>query len=154
MPRGIVAAHVFFLVAIVVFFVDLIFGGRRRGRLDRRLGLAGCRSRAGQHGDRAEPGLPAWATELIRTTKNLNFTVTVTSAERGTAPRAATVAAETVLALARETPGGLGNFHFAAAASIPRGAGQERARLRGDAAVPHGVTQSPVLAIIVGVRDL
>jgi uncharacterized protein len=71
--------------------------------------------------DVAEPELPAWAAELTRTTKNLNFTVAVASPERGTAPRAATVAAETMAAIARATPDGLGNFRFAAAANVKPG---------------------------------
>jgi uncharacterized protein len=71
--------------------------------------------------DRPEPQLPAWAAELMRTTKNLNFTVVVASPERGTAPRAATVAAQTMVAIARATTDGLGNFRFAAAANIPPG---------------------------------
>jgi uncharacterized protein (UPF0210 family) len=71
--------------------------------------------------DLPEPQLPAWAAELMRTTKNLNFTVVVASPERGTAPRAAAVAAQTMVAIARATPDGLGNFRFAAAANIPPG---------------------------------
>ena len=71
--------------------------------------------------DHPAPHLPAWAAELVRTTRNLNFTVVVASPERGTAPRAATVAAQTMVAIARATPDGLGNFRFAAAANIPPG---------------------------------
>jgi uncharacterized protein (UPF0210 family) len=71
--------------------------------------------------DRHEPHLPDWAAELVRTTKNLNLTVEVASPERGTAPHAATVAAQTMVAIARTTPDGLGNFRFAAAANIPPG---------------------------------
>src|SRR5262245_5281342 len=48
--------------------------------------------------DRPEPHLPAWAAELARTTRNLNFTVSVAFQERGTAPRAAAVAAATMAA--------------------------------------------------------
>jgi len=71
-------------------------------------------------GDSSEPHLPAWVAELVRTTKNLNLTVVVAS-ERGPAGRAATLAAETIVAIARATPDGLGNFRFAAAANIPPG---------------------------------
>jgi hypothetical protein len=67
--------------------------------------------------DRPEPHLAAWAAELARTTRNLNFTVAV----GGTAPHAATAAAQTMAAIARATPKGLGNFRFAAAANIPPG---------------------------------
>jgi uncharacterized protein len=71
--------------------------------------------------DHAEPHLAAWVAELVRTTKNLNLTVAVASPQRGTAPRAATVAAQTMVAIAHATPDGLGNFRFAAAANIPPG---------------------------------
>ena len=71
--------------------------------------------------DRPEPHLPAWATELARTTKNLSFTVAVATPERGIARHAATVAAQTMAAIARATPDGLGNFRFAAAANVPPG---------------------------------
>lgn len=71
--------------------------------------------------DRPAPHVAPWAAELVRTTKNLNLTVAVSSPERGVAPHAATVAAETMAAIARATPDGTGNFRFAAAASIPPG---------------------------------
>src|SRR5512145_2699302 len=54
--------------------------------------------------DRPDPHLPAWAAELIRTTRNVNFTVTVASPERGAAPHAASVAAQAMVAIARATP--------------------------------------------------
>jgi uncharacterized protein (UPF0210 family) len=71
--------------------------------------------------NRPDPRLPAWAAELLRTTKQLSCTVVVASPERGTAPHAATVAAQTMVAIARATLDGLGNFRFAAAANIPPG---------------------------------
>jgi uncharacterized protein (UPF0210 family) len=71
--------------------------------------------------DQAEPELSSWAVELVRTTKNLNCTMVVASPEQGTAPRAAAVAAQTMVALAHSTPSGLGNFRFAASANIPPG---------------------------------
>ena len=71
--------------------------------------------------DRPEPGLAAWAAELASTTRNLSFTVSVASADRGAAPEAARVAAETMHAIAAGTPDGLGNFRFAAAALVPAG---------------------------------
>ena len=71
--------------------------------------------------DRPAPHLAAWAAELLRTTKNLSFTVRVASSEGGAAPHAATAAAETMAAVARATPNGLGNFRFAAAANVPPG---------------------------------
>lgn len=71
--------------------------------------------------NRREPGLAAWTVELLRTTKLLNCTVAVTSPKGSTAPDAAVVAAETMVALADATPGGLGNFRFAAVANVPPG---------------------------------
>jgi uncharacterized protein len=71
--------------------------------------------------DQAEPELSSWAAELVRTTENLNCTMVVASPEQGTAPRAAAVAAQTMVALAQSTPSGLGNFRFAASANIPPG---------------------------------
>jgi uncharacterized protein (UPF0210 family) len=71
--------------------------------------------------DRADQELPAWAVELVRTTRNLNFTVVVAAPDRGVFGRAAAVAAETMVGLARSTPGGIGSFRFAASACIPPG---------------------------------
>jgi uncharacterized protein len=71
--------------------------------------------------DNPAPHLSAWAAELLRTTKNLNLTVAVATPAGGIAPRAATVAAQTMVATSRTTPDGLGNFRFAAVANIPPG---------------------------------
>jgi uncharacterized protein len=71
--------------------------------------------------DRADQELPAWAVELVRTTRNLNFTVVVAAPDREVFGHAAAVAAETMVGLARSTPGGIGNFRFAASACIPPG---------------------------------
>jgi uncharacterized protein (UPF0210 family) len=71
--------------------------------------------------DRPDPHLAGWAAELAKSTRSLNFTVSVASAERGPAPHAARAAAEAMQAIASGTPGGLGNFRFAAAASVPPG---------------------------------
>lgn len=71
--------------------------------------------------DRADPGLAAWAAELARTTTKLSFSVTVAAPGTGTQPHAIQTAAEVMLAISRSTPGGLGNFRFAAAAHIPPG---------------------------------
>jgi len=62
-----------------------------------------------------------WAAELARTTQNVSFTVRVASPERGTSPRGVTAAGDAIAAIARATPGGIGNFRFAAAANIPAG---------------------------------
>src|SRR6267143_2261394 len=61
------------------------------------------------------------AAELARTTQNVSFTVRVASPERGTSPRGVTAAGDAIAAIARATPGGIGNFRFAAAANIPAG---------------------------------
>ncbi|MEP6995875.1 MAG: DUF711 family protein, partial [Acidobacteriota bacterium] len=71
--------------------------------------------------DRADPTLAAWAAELARTTTKLSFSVTVAAPGSGTQPRAIEVAAAVMVAISRSTPGGLGNFRFAAAANVPPG---------------------------------
>jgi uncharacterized protein (UPF0210 family) len=63
----------------------------------------------------------AWAAELVRTTQNVSFTVRVASPDRGASPRGVTAAGEAMLAIARATPGGIGNFRFAAAANVAPG---------------------------------
>src|SRR5439155_1402644 len=63
----------------------------------------------------------AWAAELIRTTRNVSFSARVASPERGASPRGVTAAGEAMAAIARATPGGIGNFRFAAAANVPAG---------------------------------
>lgn len=71
--------------------------------------------------DRLDPDFSPWAAELLRTTRNINISVSVASAAVGVHGRAARVAAETMQAISRATPGGLGNFRFAAAANVPAG---------------------------------
>jgi uncharacterized protein len=71
--------------------------------------------------DRADTTLPAWAAELARTTTQISFSVVVAAPGSGTQPKAVKVAAEVIVALSKATSGGLGNFHFAAAANIPPG---------------------------------
>jgi len=73
----------------------------------------------GPDGD--DPEFPAWAAELARTTQNVSFTVRVASAERTASPRGVTAAGEAMVAIAHATPGGIGNFRFAAAANVPPG---------------------------------
>ena len=73
----------------------------------------------GPDGDDSE--FPAWAAELARTTQNVSFTVRVASAERTASPRGVTAAGEAMVAIAHATPGGIGNFRFAAAANVPPG---------------------------------
>jgi uncharacterized protein len=71
--------------------------------------------------DRADPALAGWAAELARTTTKISFSVVVAAPGSGTQPQAVKVAAESIVAISKSTPGGLGNFHFAAAANIPAG---------------------------------
>ena len=71
--------------------------------------------------DRADRELPAWGVELVRTTRNLSFTVVVAAPDREVFGHPAAVAAETMVGLARSTPGGIGSFRFAASACIPPG---------------------------------
>jgi uncharacterized protein (UPF0210 family) len=71
--------------------------------------------------DRYDPEFASWATQLIKETKSISFTATVASPERGVHNQAAMSAAEAIVAIARGTPGGEGNFRFAAAANCPAG---------------------------------
>lgn len=72
-------------------------------------------------GDLHRPDLAEWAVELIGQTVATNFSVSVADRQQGVLPEAARTAAEIICAVARETPGGEGNFHFAAAANCPAG---------------------------------
>ena len=63
----------------------------------------------------------AWAAELVQQTKNISFTVRVASPEHGIHHQTLRVAAETIQAIAHATPGGEGNFRFAATAFVPSG---------------------------------
>jgi uncharacterized protein (UPF0210 family) len=71
--------------------------------------------------DGDDPDFPAWAAELARTTHNMSFTARVASPERGASPGGVTAAGEAMVAIARTTAGGIGNFRFAAAANVPAG---------------------------------
>ncbi len=62
-----------------------------------------------------------WAVELVQQTKNISFTCQVASPDRGVHYQAVRSAAETIQALAHGSPGGEGNFRFAATAFIPSG---------------------------------
>jgi uncharacterized protein (UPF0210 family) len=70
--------------------------------------------------DRHDPELAAWAAQLIQQTKNISFSVTVAS-ERGIHTQAALTAAEAIVAISKASPGGEGNFRFAAAANVTPG---------------------------------
>jgi uncharacterized protein (UPF0210 family) len=66
-------------------------------------------------------GFGPWAASLVRGTRNLSFTVHVASPGRGVHEQAARSAAEAIAAISRATPGGEGNFRFAATAFCPPG---------------------------------
>src|SRR5438477_8840223 len=67
--------------------------------------------------DRHDPEFASWATQLVKETKNINFSVTVASPERGIHRQTALTAAETIVAISKGSPGGEGNFRFTAAAN-------------------------------------
>jgi len=72
-------------------------------------------------GDRHDPEFALWATQLLKETKNINFSVSVASPERGVHGQTALTAAEAIVAIAHTTPGGEGNFRFTAAANCVPG---------------------------------
>jgi uncharacterized protein (UPF0210 family) len=71
--------------------------------------------------DRVDASLPAWTTELIRSTRKVNCTVVVATTADGARTQAAETAGRVMAAIAAATPGGLGNFRFAAIANVPAG---------------------------------
>ena len=71
--------------------------------------------------DEHVPGFATWASELVQQTRNASFSVRVASREHGVHRSAMRAAAEAIEAIGRETPGGEGNFRFAAAAFVPSG---------------------------------
>jgi len=71
--------------------------------------------------DQNDPGLADWAVELIRNTKQISFSVGVISANTGVNFGAIRSAAETIAAVAKDSPGGEGNFRLAATANCPPG---------------------------------
>ena len=97
--------------------------------------------------DGDDPQFGAWAAELVRTTRNLSFSVRVASPEHTASPRGVTAAGEAMAAIARSTPGGIGNFRFAAAANVPAGTPFfPVAYHKGSEAVAVGVESPPLLA--------
>ncbi|HSP62469.1 MAG TPA: DUF711 family protein [Pyrinomonadaceae bacterium] len=71
--------------------------------------------------DRQDPDFASWATQLVKETKNVNFSVTVASPERGIHRQTAVTAAEAIVAISKSSPGGEGNFRFTAAANCLAG---------------------------------
>ena len=89
----------------------------------------------------------AWAAELARSTHNVSFSVRVASAEHNASPRGVTAAGEAMAAIARSTPGGIGNFRFAAAANVAPGTPFfPVAWHQGSEAVAVGLESPPLLA--------
>ncbi len=72
-------------------------------------------------GDSYDPAFAPWAADLLQRTSKLNFTVAVATVKQGMHRDAVRMAAETMLAVARSTSGGEGNFRFAAGACIRPG---------------------------------
>src|SRR5437016_3614606 len=71
--------------------------------------------------DRYDPEFASWATQLVKDTKNINFSLTVASPERGIHYETALTAAEAIVAISKSSPGGEGNFRFTAAANCLAG---------------------------------
>src|SRR5438105_310615 len=71
--------------------------------------------------DRYEPDFASWAAQLVKETRNINFSVTVASPERGVHRQTALSAAEAIVAISKSSPGGEGNFRFTAAANCLAG---------------------------------
>jgi len=72
-------------------------------------------------GDKHDPNFAGWAVELVRTTQSFSFSAQVASPETGVHHGTVLSAAEAVAAIAAATPGGEGNFRFAATAFCPPG---------------------------------
>ena len=71
--------------------------------------------------DRYDPEFASWAAALVRETKNINFSVSVASSERGVHGQTARTASEAIVAISKSSPGGEGNFRFTAAANCLAG---------------------------------
>ena len=70
--------------------------------------------------DRYDPDFASWASELVKQTKSINFSVAVAS-DRGVHPQTALSAAEAIVAISKTSAGGEGNFRFTAAANCLAG---------------------------------
>jgi uncharacterized protein (UPF0210 family) len=71
--------------------------------------------------DRYDPGLAHWAAQLLNETSQILFTVKVASEQNGVFFQSLRAAAEAMVAISKSTPGGEGNFRFAATANYPAG---------------------------------
>jgi uncharacterized protein (UPF0210 family) len=65
--------------------------------------------------------LAGWVTDLIKETKNLSFSIPISSLSRGVHPKSIKAAAEVAIAVAENSEGGEGNFRFTASANCPAG---------------------------------
>src|SRR5437588_2373059 len=71
--------------------------------------------------DRHDAEFPSWAAELVKETKNINFSVAVASPEQEVNSQTALTAAEAIVAISKTSSGGEGNFRFTAAANCLAG---------------------------------
>jgi uncharacterized protein (UPF0210 family) len=104
--------------------------------------------------DRHDPEFASWAAQLVKETRNINFSVTVAS-DRGVHEQTARAAAEAIVALS-QSPGGEGNFRFTAAANcLPGTPFFPVAYHRGPAAFSIGL-ETPVLLqeAFAGAKDI
>ena len=96
--------------------------------------------------DRHDPEFAAWAAQLVKETKSINFSVAVASPERGVHHQTALTAAEAIVAISQSSPGGEGNFRFTAAANCLAGTPFfPVAYHRGPAAFSIGLETPPLL---------
>jgi uncharacterized protein (UPF0210 family) len=72
-------------------------------------------------GDHYHQRFAPWAAELLQQTRNINFSCRVASPAHGLHVGAVRSAAEAMQAISRASPGGEGNFSFAATACVPSG---------------------------------
>ena len=71
--------------------------------------------------DDPSPDFGRWSADVVSGTSNVSFSAFVASASHGVHHETVRAAAEAVSAIARATPGGEGNFRFAATAFCPPG---------------------------------
>lgn len=123
--------------------------------IDARAGKAGVSFSVGPvvTDDVHEADIGRWAAEFVRVTRNLSFSMHVASPLRGIMPLAARSAAEAIAAIARATPGGEGNFRFAATAFCPPGTPFFPAAYHdGDNAFAIGLESAPLLSAVFAGR--
>lgn len=103
--------------------------------------------------DRDDPRFADWAAELISGTRQINLSVNVASAEAGMHSAAILSAAEAISAIASTSPGGEGNFRFAAIANCPPGTPFFPAAWHeGEPCFSIGLETPPLLLSAIGAR--